>query len=142
MASGVIDNLLDALLGYQLRRASATVLADLAQSLDSLALKPTEASVLLMIAHNPGITQSEVGRILAIKRANMAPIAALLSKRHLVDRIRADGRSQGLELTAAGTALARDVRARIDAHEARFLPDLTLAERNALVDLVRRVWNG
>lgn len=134
------DNPLDALLGYQLRRASATILADLAQTLDDVALRPTEASVLLLIDRNPGITQSEIGRVLAIQRANMAPIAALLGERGLVERLPADGRSHGLRLSAAGATLARQVRARIDAHEARFLPDLTPAEREALVALVRRVW--
>ncbi len=135
-----IDNPLDALLGYQLRRASATIVADLAGSLDDLALKPAEASVLMLIEANPGITQSDIGRMLGIKRANMAPIAALLTARKLIDRTRADGRSQGLWLNDAGIAMAREVRGRITIHEARFLPDLSIAERDALIALVRRVW--
>lgn len=138
----VLDNPLEARLGYQLRRASAVILADLAAALEDLVIRPTEASVLTLIARNPGITQSEIGRVLAIKRANMAPIAALLGERDLIERSRPDGRSQGLNVTAAGAALACEIDRRIDRHEARFLPDLPAADRRALVTLVRRVWTS
>lgn len=141
MAEPDIDNPLEALLGYQLRRASAAFLADLAHTLDDLALRPTEASVLLLIERNPGITQSDLGRTLGIKRANMAPLAAMLSARALVDRTRPDRRSQGLQLTDAGEALAAEIAARIATHEARFLPDLSIPERSALVALLGRVWH-
>ena len=136
-----LDTPLDRRLGYQLRRASAAVLADLARSLGDLDLKPTEASVLLVIGGDSGITQSEIGRLLAIQRANMAPIAAMLTKRGLVERTRADGRSQGLRLSEAGAATAAEVEQRIDAHEARFLPDLPPQDRAALVALLRRIWS-
>lgn len=139
--SATVDNPLDGLLGYQLRRASGAMLADLAHVLDGPGLTPTEASVLLLIAHNPGITQSEIGRILAIQRANMAPIAAMLTENGLLSRTQADGRSQGLELREAGRALAERVWEGIETHEAGFLPDMTAAERRGLVDLLRRVWN-
>lgn len=135
-----IGNPLGDLLGYQLRRASAVVVADLAHTLADLVLRPTEASVLLLIGANPGVTQSDIGRELAIKRANMAPIAAMLSDRGLIDRTRPDGRSQGLMLSEAGTTLAIELRRRIDEHEARFLPDLSPRDRAALTALVRRVW--
>jgi DNA-binding MarR family transcriptional regulator len=135
-----IDNPLDALLGYQLRRASAAILADLAHALEEVALTPTEASVLLLIGYNPGITQSEIGRTLAIQRANMAPIAAMLTERGLLARSQADGRSQGLVLKRAGVALADRVRAIIAAHEAKFLPELSDDERHALIAVLRRVW--
>jgi DNA-binding MarR family transcriptional regulator len=135
-----IDNPLDVLLGYQLRRASAAILADLTHALEEVALTPTEASVLLLIGYNPGITQSEIGRTLAIQRANMAPIAAMLTERGLLARSQADGRSQGLVLKRAGVALADRVRAIIAAHETKFLPELSDEERLALIGVLRRVW--
>lgn len=105
-----------------------------------IASMPTEASVLLLIGRNPGITQSEIGRILAVQRANMAPLTAMLAHRDLIERTRADGRSQGLMLTPAGKAMAKTLTDRIDAHEARFLPSLSSKERRELIDLVRRIW--
>ena len=135
-------NPLGGLLGYQLRRASAAMLADLSETLVDLALTVTEVSILLQIEANPDITQSDIGRILAIKRANMAPMTAALQDRGFLDRVAADGRSQALRLTAEGRAICQDIRARIARHEARFLPDISPAEREALIETLARIWAG
>lgn len=129
-------------LGYQLRRASAVVLSRLASSLSDLNLKITEASVLLMVDEHPDITQSALGRMLAIHRANMAPLAALLTERGLIERSRSEGRAQGLKTTSAGHDLALRVRQRMDAQEARVLPELSPDERSVLIGLLSRVWRG
>ena len=137
--AGII-NPLEERLGYQLRRASTVMQADLTKALSGLSLRPHEASALLLIEKNPGITQSEIGRSLGIKRANMAPIAAMLSNRHLVERSRFDGRSQGLRLSPEGEALAHTVHKRMNVHEARFLPGLSPSERVALTSAIAKVW--
>lgn len=111
---------LDALVGYQLRRASSVMMADLAASLRETGLRPVEASILLVIESSPGCTQSDVGRLLAIKRANMVPLIAGLFKRDLVYRAPVDGRSQALFLSPSGEALAKDAHQAIDRHEIRF----------------------
>lgn len=133
-------NRLEGFLGYQIRRASAAILADLAQSLQGLDLKITEASILMLIGERPDITQSELGRLLGIKRANMAPLTAGLTEAGLIERIAADGRSQGLRLSEAGHAVAIDVEARIIDHETRVLPWLSDDERRALIATMMRVW--
>jgi len=138
----VIQNPLERLLGYQLRRASAAMLADLAEALADIGLSVTEMSVLMQIEANSDITQSEIGRILAIKRANMAPMTASLLERGLVAREAADGRSQALRLTDEGRTACAEAGRRIAAHEAKFLSDLVGAERDALIALLSRVWSG
>ena len=107
--------------GYALRRASAAMLADLGGRLAPLELRPTEASILFLIACNPDITQSDIGRTLDIQRANMTPLAARLEERGLINRVPVDGRSQGLVLTAAGEALVAKLRLVIEQHEANLL---------------------
>ncbi len=134
-------NRLEGFLGYQIRRASAAILADLAQSLQGLDLKITEASILMLIGERPDITQSELGRLLGIKRANMAPLTAELTEAGLIDRIAADGRSQGLRLSEAGQAVVAQVEARIIDHETRVLPWLSADERQALIATMMRVWS-
>src|SRR6185437_16592952 len=57
--SMVIDPL-KGLPGYALRRVSAAFMAELASRLAVLDLRPAEATVLLVIGVNPGITQSDV----------------------------------------------------------------------------------
>ncbi|HUM09075.1 MAG TPA: MarR family transcriptional regulator [Acidocella sp.] len=134
-------NPLDQLLGYQLRRASVAMLADLAESLAGVGLRVTEVSVLLVIETNPDITQSEIGRVLGIQRANMVPLTTQLERRELIHRASSSGRAQALRLTPAGAALARECRERIAAHEARFLTGLDEAQRTALIAQLRQIWD-
>ena len=134
-------NPLDNLLGYQLRRASFAMLADLSAAIANLDLRVTETSILLVIDANPDITQSEIGRILAIQRANMVPLAALLVRRKLIRRASTKGRAHALRLTPAGQALAEECRRRIATHEAKFLPDLSKSERIVLIRQLRAVWS-
>jgi DNA-binding MarR family transcriptional regulator len=127
-------------LGYQLRRASLALLGDLTSTIADLSLTVTELSLLLVVEANPDITQSEIGRMLAIQRANMAPLTALLVQRHLVGRTATTGRAHGLRLTEAGAAMAAICRTRIAAHEDRFLSKLKRNEQDAIMHLLRRIW--
>jgi DNA-binding MarR family transcriptional regulator len=130
---------LDDLLGYQLRRASAVMMVDLSRTLEPLSLRATEASVILAILANPGATQSEIGRLLGIQRANMAPIVAMLMERALVERSASDGRSHQIHLSPGGTAMAAEVGAAIGQHEARFLPSLDAHARQLLIKQLRSI---
>lgn len=131
-----VSSPLDGLLGYQLRRASSAVMADFAQGLARVDLKPSEASVLLLIEGNPRATQSEIGRVLGIKRANMAPLVAALEKRALVERAPVDGRSQGLTLTAHGCEVAGETRVAVQANEEKFFGRLNAQQREQLFALL------
>jgi len=128
------------LLGYQLRRLSQLTMADLAGALEPLGLRPAESSVLFAIAANPDITQSDVGRMLGVKRANMAPLIAGLESRELISRVPMDGRSQALRLTAKGEALHAAARAATCTHEARCFGTMPESERARLTDQIHRLW--
>ena len=130
----MIANPLAGRVGYQLRRASSLMMTDLAQRLSALKLRPADASVLVMIQANPGITQSQIGRILGIQRANMAPLAAGLQSRGAIEGEPVDGRSVGYRVTPSGEALAGAVVRHIEAHEARYLSDLDPKARKSLID--------
>jgi DNA-binding MarR family transcriptional regulator len=125
-------NPLEMHLGYRLRRASSTAMGDLARRLAQLDLKPTEASVLVLVDANPRISQSRIGQMLGIQRANMAPLVAGLTARGLILREAIDGKSQGLRLTEPGRALTARVLAQMEANEAAFFGGLTGPQRNAL----------
>ncbi|MEO0032208.1 MAG: hypothetical protein RIS94_1966 [Pseudomonadota bacterium] len=132
-----LTNSLDRLLGYQLRRASTVMMADLARELAELDMRPAEVTTLLVIAENPDCSQSEVGEALSIKRANMVPIISRLMDRDLVARTRVDGRSHALRVTAAGEAVVREAWARIAMHEARFTDQLDSARLDALIAVLQ-----
>jgi DNA-binding MarR family transcriptional regulator len=126
--------------GYALRRASAAAMARLAERLEALALRPAEATVLLVIEANPGITPSTVGRLLEIASANMAPLAARLQRRHLIVRERVNGRSHGLHLSEAGRRLARQAGQAMSEHEAQLLSRIPEAQRAAFLAALQALW--
>lgn len=108
-------------------------MAKLANRLAPLALRPAEATVLLVIGANPGVTQSEIGRLLDIASANMAPLAARLSERALIVREPVDGRSHGLTLSEAGRRLAQNTRRVIEELEADLLARIPAVHRAAFL---------
>lgn len=126
--------------GYLLRRASAATVADLADRLEPLNLRPSEAAVLQVIDANPGITQSDIGRSLGIASANMAPLASRLEGRNLIVREAVDGRSHGLALTAAGRTLTARIKKAVAAHEAALLDRIPAAHRSAFIKCLRAIW--
>jgi DNA-binding MarR family transcriptional regulator len=130
--------------GYALRRASIAVMVELGRRIAGLGLglRPTEATVLVVIEANPGITQSEVGQLLDIARANMAPLTARLFERDLIDRERVDGRSQGLSLSAAGRQLTRKVLQVMSEHEAALLAKIPRAHHEIFVNALHALWDS
>lgn len=131
--------------GYTLRRLSAALMAKLAIRLAALDLRPAEATVLLVIGANPGVTQSEVGRLLDIASANMTPLAARLTDRALIVRQPVDRRSQGLKLSESGRRLMVKARAIMEELEQDLVERIPAAQRDAflgsLSKLARSVQN-
>ena len=126
--------------GYHLRRLSVMAMADLTRTLEPLDLKPADASILFALAARSGHTQSELGRALGIRRANMAPLIAALLKRGLVERSAVDGRSHALRLSATGRALQRQAWEATALHEETLFGSLTPAARKSLIALLGRLW--
>lgn len=127
-------------LGYLLRRASNAIIGELAHRLDAVGLKVSEASILLLIECNPQITQSDLGRILGIKRANMVPLAAGLEERKLVTREPVDGRSQGLALTPVGLKMCVQAREVMEEQERLIVGRLGGDDRPARSVLIK-LWS-
>jgi DNA-binding MarR family transcriptional regulator len=141
-AAPALANPLETLLGYQLRRATQAMLDDLVSELEDFSLRPTSASVLLLVASNPGITQSRIGQVLAIERANMAPITSKLTRQGWLTRSRADGRSHRLQVTEEGKAVVAKIRRRIAIHEGRFWKDTKAADRDAILAFLSSLWKA
>src|SRR5580700_2491940 len=123
--------------GYLLRRASAMAMARLAKHLKALHLNPTDATVLYVIDANPNSKQSEIGRLLDIARANMAPLVSRLAGRDLIERQPVDKRSHGLVLTRSGRTLMAKTKKVFAEHEAALLSRIPEAQREAFFSGVR-----
>lgn len=137
-----MSEFLENLPGYNLRRASNAVLAELMEGLCDLDFRPTDASMLITIESNPQITPSELGKILGIQRANMVPMVARMEKRDAIHRIKLDGRSFGLELTPQGIELCQRAKAILLAYEERFLLRVPAKHREHLLPALRAIWKN
>lgn len=135
----ILDPLKD-LPGYALRRASAAFMAKLAERLATLDLRPSEASALLVIDANPGVTQSDIGRLLDIARANMAPLTARLAARDLIVRQSAGGRSHGLTLSDPGRRLTRKAQRIVAELEAELLERIPATQRAAFLRTLKALF--
>lgn len=131
---------LDELLGYRLRRASMAMMGDLVGALRPHGLSVGEASFLILVDANPGCRQSDVGRALEIKRANLTPLVGRMKARGLVVDAPIDGRSLSLTLTESGHALCGEMLSGVIASDRKFRKRLSLEEGDlfdALATLAR-----
>lgn len=122
--------------GYALRRAANAMMADLAGRLAGIDLRISDSAVLQVIGERTDMTSSEIGKVLEIQRANMAPLLDRLERARLIRREPIDRRSQAVVLTQHGLEqlatirrvvleFEEDLMARIPArHRPHFLPAL------------------
>lgn len=85
--------------GYVLQRAATAASVDLNDRLAEIGLRQVDFAFLTLIDAEPGMTQSEAGRMLEIKSANMVAFASRHEQSGLLNREPADGRSLALTLT-------------------------------------------
>ena len=140
-ASGGSIGPLAGMVGYRLRRAQLAVFDDIIRRFASIDLKPAQFSVLLVLDHTPGLSQSDVAHALGIQRANFVGLIDRLEARGLAVREPApnDRRSHALFLTTRGRALlaiARDLQIE---HEAWAIAALGRAGHGELLRLLERL---
>ena len=136
--TGLADPLAS-MLGYQLRRASVAVMNTLAGELEPLGVRPGEASLLMVIAANPGCTQSDVSRALRAQPANMVPLVNKLMQSGSISREQGKGRAMALTLTAQGQQLFDDVQTVFARHEARIVRNLPDGAREMLIPALLQI---
>lgn len=126
--------------GYALRRAAHSTAAELAARLAGLELRQSDASVLVLIGANPGVTASAIGRQLEIQRANMVPLLKRLEEAGLIARAPINGKALGLELTPAGRERTDAALAIIRAFEAELLARIPEQHRLHLLPALAALW--
>lgn len=134
-----ISDPFETMLGFQLRRTSVAATAALAAELDPIGIRPSEASLLLLIGANPGVTQSEIARALRAQPANLVPLIERLTRANALDRAPARGRAVALSLSADGQALHARVREAFERHEARIARSLPAKRRAEMAAILRQI---
>jgi DNA-binding MarR family transcriptional regulator len=126
-------------IGYTLRRAQLQVFAEFHRAFAANALGPASFSVLVLIAHNPGVSAVTIGDALAIKRANLVPLLADFEERGWLRRQveEYDKRRQGLFLTPLGASFAAKMERRHRTLEAAIARQMGADKREELLALLR-----
>jgi len=126
-------------LGYFIRRLQIWVFQDFIRSLASIDIRPAQYSVLVVVAANPGLSQSDLAATLAIERARLVRLLDKLEKRGLTQRLdsRTDRRSHALRLTRRGQKVLRRAKALAAAHESRLSAVLGIEQRKLLIDVLK-----
>ena len=106
-----------------------------------LNVTPVQGGILLLIERQPGLTQTELARLLRIEAPTLhESVKRLIDGGHVErESMPNDRRSHALVLTADGRAAARLIRTRIAEQEAAALSPLNADERRQLADLMGRV---
>lgn len=128
-------------IGFHLRIAQEASFRAFAQRVGDPDLKPRRFAVLTLIAENPGLTQTALGRAAGRDKSTLTSTLDDLVKRGLVSRERAphDRRSYTLTLTPAGCALHQRLMAAARAHD-RELDRIVGAGRKAeFLALLRKI---
>jgi DNA-binding MarR family transcriptional regulator len=130
--------------GYRLRRAQLAVYDDFVRGQGGSALTPGLFGVLVLIDHNPDITQQQLCEGIGVDKSTLVVTLHRLSDRGLIKRVRStqDRRQNGLRLTAKGAARLRAMIAYVKQHERKITARLTDAESKHLVELLIKVTTG
>jgi DNA-binding MarR family transcriptional regulator len=130
-------------LGYALRRAQMSTVAEFVSVMKEVELRPTQFAVLTIIKENPGVRQSEVCAALGIQKANFVPLLNELQRRGFAVRKAGfpDRRASALHLTSQGEAVLGRARALHSAYEANIAARLGPRGRDRLLALLSRLIN-
>ncbi len=133
---------LEALLGYNTRRAALHIIGAFMQNMAEFDLRPAEFSVLSLIRHNPGITSRQLCAALNILPPNLVVILKQFEKRGLIARKPhpTDGRAIGLSLTDKGNTLVAAAEEVSAASDLSSTQTLTAAERKTLTRLLQKIY--
>jgi DNA-binding MarR family transcriptional regulator len=126
-------------IGYFLRRLQVAVFSNFIRTLAPMDVRPAQYSVMVLIAANPGRSQSAIGQALNIERARLARMLHELERRDWIERRAApdDGRSHSLYLTDAGAKALVRIRSLAARHEERMVELIGRERRQLLLDLLR-----
>jgi DNA-binding MarR family transcriptional regulator len=131
---------LDKLIGYNLRRAHGVQKSRFAAVFGPRGIRPVTLSLLGTVYEHAGIAQTELGKRLRIKRANMVPLLTEFSASGLIVRrpSKTDRRAQRVYLTEAGKRLTAELLATHEKLEADLVRALGERESAQLLALLQR----
>ena len=132
---------LEALIGYNLKRAYVLVNKDFREALGEGGLSSRVFAALSLTVSYPNITQSELARMIGIERSGLVAMVDELEAKGYLRRapVPGDRRVQALVPTDAGRDAYAQTLALVQAHEDSLFADMTAAEKDTLLGLLRKI---
>jgi len=129
--------------GFYLRIAQDASFRAFARSLGQTDIKPGRFAALMVVARNPGIGQSALGRAIARDKSTVTPLIQDLQRRGLIDRrpSRSDRRRIHLFLTPAGKSYLARLSRHARGHD-RKLDAIVGARKAEFIDLLKKIAYG
>jgi DNA-binding MarR family transcriptional regulator len=126
-------------LGYFIRRLQVWVFQDFIRTLAPVDIRPAQYSVLVVIAANPGLSQSDLADRLGIERARLVRVLDKLERRGLTQRLASptDRRSHALRLTREGQKILKRAAMLAALHEAKLIEKLGPEQRKSMLTLLK-----
>jgi len=128
-------------LGLRLHGANLRNLAHFNERVGRNEISVTMLAILCMLDRLPGVSQSELARMIKVERMTAGINAKRCIQKGLVTRetVPGDRRRYALHLTDAGREALQAIRQRIPLHEQRLAQRLSAEERLQLVALLDKV---
>ena len=136
---------LDEHFGYALKRAQIAAFEAFSRATRGSSsfeeITPPRYTALVILAGNPGISQSALGEVLGTARSGAMMLADWLEHRGLAERRHRpdDARAWGLFLTAKGETLLRKLKRNVRSHDRKFAGRLDATERKELLRLLEKL---
>lgn len=137
--------LLPSYVGYHLRRAQLWSFRHFGEVVGAdEEITPGLFAILEVIAANPGVSQSRVAAAMDVDRSTIVNVIHRFEAQGLVVRMPSarDRRSNALRITAVGRARLQRIEALTLEREAELTDALTAQERQVLIRLLLRVYEG
>lgn len=128
--------------GYQLTRANLVSLSNFERAVgQTFKLRPVEYTILQMLAEDLCSTPSQLAKELQMTPPSVSVWLDKLAARDLLRRSRSDtdGRTQQLQLTAAGQQLTKQAHQALLRSEERMLACLSPGERVMLLEILHKL---
>ena len=128
-------------IAFNLRRANNTALQAFARQLGRDYVRPGRFTILTLIAENPGLSQTALGRASGLDISTLTPALDDLVRRGFVrrQRLKHNRRSYALTLTASGAAFHREMARAATAFDRALARIVGRTEKAQLLRVLRRI---
>lgn len=122
--------------GYWIRRLHQISVSIFLSSAKEFGLTPVQYASLQAVSRNPGINQSDLGKLIALDRQTISNVVQRLCAKNLFERREKNGRTSALFITGPARALLEVMQNRLSDVDEKIVGPLTKSERAILMALI------